>query len=119
VINTTTEHVISLEKAAERVAEAQGRERMSTKTLYRWSRQGLRGVVLETVQAGGKKATTLEALDRFFRALTPEPPAPAARSPLAMRQRGARVRSGRASTGGVKESAGYAATSEALDRLGL
>ncbi len=41
--------------AAELVADAQGSERMSIKILYRWSKHGLRGVVLETVQAGGKK----------------------------------------------------------------
>lgn len=44
--------------------------RLSRSTGYRWSRHGLRGVVLETVQVGGSRFTSLEALQRFVADLT-------------------------------------------------
>src|SRR4051794_11481452 len=39
-------------------------------TLYRWSTSGCRGVVLDSVQIGATRCTSLEALDRFFKALS-------------------------------------------------
>ncbi len=38
-------------------------------TLHRWASVGCRGVVLETVQVGGTRCTSVEALGRFFEAL--------------------------------------------------
>jgi hypothetical protein len=38
--------------------------------VYRHSTRGLRGVVLETVQAGSKRATSRAAIARFFARLT-------------------------------------------------
>lgn len=43
--------------------------------LYRWSTSGCRGVILETVQIGGTRCTSREALDRFFSRLAPQQPA--------------------------------------------
>jgi hypothetical protein len=39
-------------------------------TLYRWSTVGVRGVVLESIQVGGTRCTSEEALQRFFEALS-------------------------------------------------
>lgn len=39
-------------------------------TTYRWAMRGLRGYKLETAMAGGRRVTTLEALDRFFAQIT-------------------------------------------------
>ena len=52
-------------------------KRVHVSTLIRWIRQGLKTshgqrVRLEAVRVGGKWATSLEALDRFFHALTPK-----------------------------------------------
>ncbi len=38
--------------------------------LYRYSTRGLRGIVLETIQAGAKKCTSREAVFRFFAGLS-------------------------------------------------
>jgi hypothetical protein len=39
-------------------------------TLYRWSSVGCRGVVLESVECGGCRCTTAQAIIRFFAKLT-------------------------------------------------
>ncbi|WP_422927034.1 DUF1580 domain-containing protein [Singulisphaera sp. PoT] len=39
-------------------------------TIYRWSTSGCRGVVLETIQIGGSRWSSREALQRFFEELT-------------------------------------------------
>jgi hypothetical protein len=41
-------------------------------TAYRWSTRGLRGIVLETIQVGGTRCTSREALARFFIRLSEE-----------------------------------------------
>jgi hypothetical protein len=42
----------------------------SVSTFFRWASKGVRGVRLEVVQIGGTKCTSVEALQRFFNALT-------------------------------------------------
>lgn len=39
-------------------------------TIWRWYRHGVRGVRLETFVRGGRRFTTVEALERFFRQTT-------------------------------------------------
>lgn len=39
-------------------------------TVYRWAVAGCRGVRLETVQVGGSKATSIEAIERFVERLS-------------------------------------------------
>jgi len=63
MLNTTHETLLPLTEAALLV-------RKDLSTLYRWTRRGFRGVILETVQAGGTRSTTREALQRFFERLT-------------------------------------------------
>jgi Protein of unknown function (DUF1580) len=42
----------------------------SAATLWRWSLKGVQGVRLETAKIGGRRYTTIEALDRFAATLT-------------------------------------------------
>jgi hypothetical protein len=39
-------------------------------TLRRWSRQGVQGIKLESKKLGGKRVSSLEAVDRFMEQLT-------------------------------------------------
>ena len=39
-------------------------------TVYRWMRTGVRGVVLESCLVGGRRYTSVEALDRFVSGLS-------------------------------------------------
>jgi hypothetical protein len=43
---------------------------VSSKTLYRWTTAGLRGVVLKSWFIGGRRYTNREAVDRFNAAVT-------------------------------------------------
>jgi len=63
MLNTSHETLLPLTEAARLV-------RKDLSTLYRWTRRGFRGVVLETIQVGGTRNTTREALQRFFERLT-------------------------------------------------
>ena len=38
--------------------------------IYRWALRGLRGVKLEWIQVGGKRFTSVEAIERFIAGLT-------------------------------------------------
>lgn len=69
MIELGTEELMTL-TAATRVLPHRRRHRpVNVSTLHRWATRGLRGVRLETVQVGGTKCTSREALDRFFAAL--------------------------------------------------
>ena len=46
--------------------------------MYRWSTTGCRGVVLETIQIGATRCTSIEALQRFFARLTQQRDRPSA-----------------------------------------
>jgi hypothetical protein len=72
MIDWTTETVISFPEASDR-SPRRGRVRgrkIHLATFYRWATIGCRGVVLETIQIGGSKCTSVEALDRFFQRLS-------------------------------------------------
>jgi len=63
MIDTTRETLLSL-------AEAGTILRKHVATVYRWSTAGVRGVILETLQVGGTRCTSREAVQRFCEALT-------------------------------------------------
>jgi hypothetical protein len=65
MIDVHTEKVIPFGKVPEHIP---GRPHFSQ--VYRWSMRGLRGCKLEWIKIGGRRFTSLEALDRFYRALT-------------------------------------------------
>ena len=72
MIDLKSETVISLSQAAKHSTLPRRRagKRPHVSTLYRWSRHGCRGVVLETIQFGGTLCTSLEAIQRFANRLT-------------------------------------------------
>ncbi len=73
MLDATTEELLSLTEAARLVPRRRGGKGAHVATLYRWAKDGLRGVVLQTLQVGGTRCTSREALQRFFERLTEEP----------------------------------------------
>ena len=67
------EELISLPAAAKLLPRRRAAKRVHTSTIYRWTVNGLRGIVLESLQIGGTRCTTREALQRFFERLNRVP----------------------------------------------
>ena len=90
MIDPNTETVISLADAAKSLPQRRAGKKPHVSCIYRWTTSGCRGVVLESLQIGGTRCTSKEALARFFRRLTQGDTAdvPAVRS-VAQRQRAA------------------------------
>lgn len=63
------EHVISLNDAVRLLPKRREGKRPHVSCVYRWTTSGCRGVILESVQIGGTRCTSVEALQRFFAAL--------------------------------------------------
>ena len=70
MIDHAIETVLPLTEAAATLPRRRGGKKTNVATLYRWSTRGLRGEVLETIQVGGTRCTSIEALQRFFDRLT-------------------------------------------------
>ncbi|HEX3655209.1 MAG TPA: DUF1580 domain-containing protein [Pirellulales bacterium] len=73
-IDLFKEKILSLTEAAKlkSLPTRRGGKRPHVSCFYRWTGPGCRGVVLESVQIGGTRCTSLEALSRFFARLTEE-----------------------------------------------
>ena len=71
-IDIRTEEIFSLTEATKLpcFGRRRGGKRINVSTLWRWSTVGVRGIKLETIMAGGTRATSLEAIEKFFTALT-------------------------------------------------
>lgn len=74
-IDVFGEQVVSLSEACKQLPKRGSGKRPNVSVLYRWAQGGLRSndglvVRLETIQVGGCKCTSLEALQRFFDRLT-------------------------------------------------
>ena len=69
MIDLSTERVVTLSEATRHVP-GRGGKRPNVCTIYRWGDRGLNGVRLETLQVGGTKCTSIEALQRFCERLT-------------------------------------------------
>lgn len=95
-IDTLTEAPVTLTAATKFIPRRRAGKKCAVETLYRWTTCGCRGVVLESVQVGGTRCTSREALQRFFDRLTaqsagnPAPP-PAPRSNRRAVERAERV----------------------------
>ncbi len=76
MIDTLTESVLTFSQAADELPRRRRGRKTHVSTLYRWATAGCRGVVLETIQIGGSRCTSREALQRFFERLS-VPPGPA------------------------------------------
>ena len=64
------ENILSFADACRALPRRRRGRKPSTSTLWRWSTRGLRGIVLETIQVGGQRCTSVEALQRFFEQLS-------------------------------------------------
>ncbi len=69
-IDPNTEHVLSLSAAVKDLPTRRRGKRPHVSCAYRWTTTGCRGVVLESIQIGGTRCTSREALARFFEKLT-------------------------------------------------
>jgi hypothetical protein len=71
-IDIRSEQIFSLTAASKLPCFANRRagSRINVSTLWRWTTTGVRGIKLDSVMAGGSRATSLEAIERFFAALT-------------------------------------------------
>ena len=86
MIDPLTETLISLSDAAKLIPARRAGKRAHVSVLYRWTTSGCKGVILESIQVGGTRCTSREALARFFEALTYGADRPAVRSPLKRRR---------------------------------
>ncbi len=74
-IEPSTEELISLAEAARLLPARRAGKRPHVSCIYRWTTSGCKGVVLESIQIGGTRCTSREALARFFQRLTQGPAA--------------------------------------------
>ena len=70
MIDPNTESLLSFTEATKGLPRRRAGKKVHLSCLYRWSTNGCKGVVLETIQIGGTRCTSREALARFFRRLT-------------------------------------------------
>lgn len=69
-IDPNTEAPISLTAAARSLPRRRAGKKPHVSCIYRWTVSGCRGVILESIQIGGTRCTSREALARFFQRLT-------------------------------------------------
>src|SRR3954447_16953391 len=70
MIDTVTEEILTLAQAADELLRRRRGRKTHVSTLYRWTVSGCRGIILEHIQIGATRATSREALQRFFARLT-------------------------------------------------
>ena len=73
MIDPNTEQLLSLPDAAALVPPRRASKNCARSTVYRWTTAGCRGVILESVQIGGTRCTSKEAMARFYQRLTDLP----------------------------------------------
>jgi hypothetical protein len=69
-IDPIAEELISLRDAARLLPGRRRGKKPSISCLYRWTTAGCRGVVLESVNVGGTRCTSRQALARFIARLS-------------------------------------------------
>ena len=69
-IDIQTETVITPAKATHFCPERRRGVRPNIATIFRWMVAGVKGIKLESLVVGGTRCTSIEALQRFFDALT-------------------------------------------------
>jgi hypothetical protein len=86
-IDAATETLLTLAEAADRLPRRRRGRKLHVSTLYRWTVSGCRGVILESIQIGATRATSAEALQRFFDRLTQPASSPPLTRSMVRRQR--------------------------------
>lgn len=116
MIDFECERVISINEAAKMLPSFRSGKRMNIATVFRWALRGLKGIRLETIQIGGRKCTSVEALQRFFERLTEQ-----AQGETGDHEARARIEHAMTALGvsGRSERARAAAVRRALEREGL
>ncbi|MDY0169429.1 MAG: DUF1580 domain-containing protein [Thermoguttaceae bacterium] len=66
MIDIETEQVKTLTEAANLIPRRRQGKRCHRATIFRWTRDGLKGVKLESIPIGGTRCTSVEAIKRFF-----------------------------------------------------
>ena len=69
-IDPNKENLVSLADAARSLPSRRAGKKPHVSCLYRWTTRGCKGVILESIQVGGTRCTSREALARFFERLT-------------------------------------------------
>ena len=80
MIDIRNEELMSLAEAAATMPCGRKERSPDVKTLYAWTKNGCRGVVLESVQIGGRRCTSKEAICRFVDSLTAQAAMPQCRA---------------------------------------
>ena len=75
-IDALSETVVSFTEMTKSLPRRRKGKRPNVATLYRWTTCGCRGVRLESIQIGGTRCTSHEALQRFFDRLSADRSAP-------------------------------------------
>jgi hypothetical protein len=70
MIDSQSEQIVTLAQAADSLPRRRRGRKTHVSCLYRWATVGCRGIVLETIQVGGTRCTSREALQRFFEGLS-------------------------------------------------
>ncbi len=70
MIDLSTEQLLTLTQATKLLPGRRPGRGPSIQCVYRWSTYGCRGVFLETIQVGGTRCTSTEALQRFCERLS-------------------------------------------------
>lgn len=69
-----SEEILTFQQAAERIPRRRAGRPAAPSTLHRWATAGMKGIQLETIQVGGTRCTSMEALERFFHRLSTNSP---------------------------------------------
>jgi hypothetical protein len=72
MIDIHREQILTLKDASKEIPGRVPGKTVSSSTVDRWVRIGVRGIKLEVAYIGGIRRTSREAIDRFFRALAEE-----------------------------------------------
>jgi Protein of unknown function (DUF1580) len=72
VIDRTRERLIPIARVAEHGQLWPEGRAPHPETIARWARRGCRGIRLETVVLGGRRYSSIEAVERFFSRLSGE-----------------------------------------------
>ena len=70
MIDISTETVVSPPDATPHIPRRRAGKKCNVATVYRWMTAGCRGIKLESICIGATRCTSIEALQRFFDALT-------------------------------------------------
>ncbi len=90
MIEIASERLVTLTRATRHLPERRCGKKPSPATLWRWATKGCKGIILETLMVGGTRCTSLEALQRYFDALTAAAESgqpPVSQSPLLTKSR--------------------------------